>query len=150
MKYEHLMNKIENAHCYVNRITMIALENTKDSEKVSEIMEDFFNNELKYICKVLDFKTDKDTLEYIENEIEDNSFVYTMMSKGDKGGFLAEVYTPECNSFSFDGEGNPQSWQVVGNICNVEWVYADTLDELSDKIVEVGNKNFKEFVEKEK
>lgn len=151
MLYKHLVAKIDDCHAQVDRITLVALEasNSKNEEgRNSDFMECFLDDGLENICKVLDWNNDKDTLESIEAHIDDNGLAYLMFSHG-KGGYLAEIGTPNCNNFSYKDE-KPTSWQVITNIQSMNWLYADTLDELSDKIVAVGEENFKRFIEEDK
>ena len=145
MVYKHLMEKIEGSHSYVNRLTLVALEACtprSDNAKNSEMLEDFLDSNFK---KTLGWKEDRDTEDLIENELEESSLAWIMF-KNDRGGFLAEVYTPLCENFSY-ADNKPSSWRINGSTMDIDWVYADTLDELSDKIVEVGEKNFKRFME---
>jgi hypothetical protein len=154
MIYKHLVDKIEECHAQVSRSSLIALEvtnNDNEDGKNSDFMQDFLNEDLEYICEVLEWKDDKETIASLESEIENSGLAYLMFSQN-KGGFLAEVRVPNCIKFSYKNEGDiePSSWQVLYNIQSIEWIYADTLDELSDKVVAVGEKNFKRFIEEDK
>jgi histidyl-tRNA synthetase len=154
MIYKHLRDKIEDSHASINKITMIAMEasSSRYEESNSEIMEEFYEEGLEVVCNTLDWKNDDKTIEMVESELEEVPLAH-LMFKNNKGGFLAEVLTPLHVRFSFvEGTDKPSSWGYNNSVHSIEWVYADTIDELSDKVIEAGKKHFEEdmkvFLEK--
>ncbi len=66
-----------------------------------------------------------------------------------KFGLLTEIHIPEADNFRYK-DGNPVSWSVHQGICRVEYVYAETLEQLMDEIEKSAEKVFQEHVKKDK
>lgn len=94
-------------------------------------LEDFFYNLDKENWKEMlpDVAQNKYFDEYLENQ----DYVQLLIDFK-KFGFLAEVNFPECANFRFDEKGEVVSWSVHGGICSVWYFYAETLEELTEKV----------------
>lgn len=148
MSYKYFIDKIEDSHAFISRMTFIAAELGRE-ERLSEIIEDFQSEEPKNICKILNWRDAEEVHESIKSEIDDNSFVW-FMSQHSRDGFLAEISIPICSNFSFREDGTPSSWLCSNGYCRIEWIYADTIGELAEKVIEIGGRTFDEFVKEAK
>lgn len=72
-----------------------------------------------------------------------------LLSDANKYGLLAQVYVPEAYNFSYDGEGL-KSWSLRLGICNIAYVYAETLADLLVGIEKATADIFQRYVEKDK
>lgn len=73
--------------------------------------------------------------EMLDEGIEAEEVVSEMFNRGMKG-FIAQVARPSPRDFSADGKSWTSSWGST----RIEWMYADTLDELCVKAIEWGEK----------
>lgn len=67
----------------------------------------------------------------------------------EKNGFLAEVHIPECRNFVYR-EGEPIDCSYFHGVNKLAFVYAETLDELTNKINNLSKDYFYLCAEKEK
>lgn len=65
-----------------------------------------------------------------------------------KLGFLAMLSIPECTNFTYK-DGEPSSWRVNAGISRLEYVYAETTDELLMEIEKCSKEVFQEYVKKD-
>ena len=148
MSYNYLFKKLENSHgAYIENLIFIPSEVLRT--KPSEAFEDFTNNNLETICETLNWRKEKevykDLMQYIDEKI-----LAQKLLKYEQTGFLAECHFPECSNFKFDENSEvPFSWSVHNGSCRIEWLYAETIGELIEKIVDKSHKIFKEQVKKE-
>lgn len=139
---KYLFKKIEQAKggAYFENLILIANEVCKS--KPSEMFEEFTELEPIEITKVLGWNDKKETLKFIKDSIKDEEFAHTLLQH-DMTGFLAECRMPECSNFRFsEGKENPTSWSVHGGICTIFWIYAESISELVEKLIEESNKLF--------
>lgn len=64
-------------------------------------------------------------------------------------GFLAEVRIPKADNFRYDGK-ILRGWSVHEGICRIEYVYAESTDELLLEIEKVSKKVFAQFIKNAK
>jgi len=69
--------------------------------------------------------------EILDEGSDADEVVSEMYNRGMRG-FIAQVATPSPHKFSADGK----SWQTSWRSTRIEWLYADTLDDLCIKAVE--------------
>lgn len=147
MNNKYLFEKLEQSHgVTVEGLVLVAFETLKD-ERLSSAFEEFTENEPLKICEVLGWKTNDEKLfKIIEDRIEEKSFA-VMMYENDYDGFLAEIHIPEHDSFLFDEKGKVWASSVHPGCCRVEWVYAASIGELTDKIVDKTEEVYQEYLE---
>lgn len=139
---KYLFKKIEQTKggAYFENLILIANEVCRN--KPSETFEEFTQLEPSEITKVLGWNDEKSTLKIIEDSIEEEEFAHMLLQQ-DKTGFLAECRMPECSNFRFtEGREKPTSWSVHGGICSIFWVYAESIGELVEKIIDESEKLF--------
>lgn len=146
---KYLYNKIEQTNsAYFENIVFMANEMNRESE--SESFEDFQNLNPLEITKVLGWNNKEETLKLIKDSIKEKEFA-SLLFRYDITGFLAECHIPESSGFKFKkGEDKPTSWSVHTGICRIEWIYAESIGELVEKLVSKSEDIFKEYYEKEK
>jgi hypothetical protein len=146
---KYLYNKIDQAHgAFIEEMIFIANELCKDSKH--DLFDDFEKTlETEEILTTLDWVICEKNIKLIEENKQDGELI-TLMYNAGKTGFLAECHFPECANFTFNEKGEPISWSVRSGICKVEYLYADSIGELVEKLVEASNDLFEEAVEKEK
>ena len=139
MKNIEAIERFEQAYC--SRI-----------DKLFWIAGSFENSELKELLEELDDKQWKELFpeifksEYFE-EYKDEPREALINFK--KFGLIAEIHIPTCDKFEYKN-GKPVSWSIHQGCCLVEYVYAETLEELMNKTEEKAEKVFQEFVKKDK
>lgn len=149
--YKYLYKKLEQAHGATIE-NLIFLPNELCRENPSDPFEEFQEQSEAKICETLGWRKDEDVFKAIQNYTEDKDESFALfLYENDKHGFLAECYFPECSNFRFpEGEKEPSSWSLHKGICRIEWLYADSIGELIEKIIEKSDKLFDESVKKEK
>lgn len=146
---KYLMKRIEEAHLspVIDNLVFVTAEAMR-GEDLSQAFEDFTNNDTDDIIKSLGWKDSEDVRKLIESEIEDKSLAYTMTKYG-RDGFLAEVLFDEPRGMRFNEKGEPSSWAAGGVYWNY-WIYADSIGELIEKIIEKDEELFKQAIEEAK
>lgn len=144
---KYLYHKIDQAHSgYINEMIFIANEVCKDTK------HDLFNNfkdlDTDKILTTLDWLICEKNIKLIEEHKEDGELITLMLNSG-KTGFLAECYLPECYNITLNEKGEPLSWGTRLSVCKIKYLYADSIGELVEKLVETANDLFDEAVEKE-
>lgn len=142
--YKYLYDKLEQTKggATINGLVFIPSEALRESK--SEVFEDFTELEDEEICEVLNWKAEKFVFDMIRDE--DSSLALSML-ENNKAGFLAECHFPECGGFYFaEGSSEPSAWSVHRNICRIEWIYADSMGELVDKMMTISDRLFDEAV----
>lgn len=66
-----------------------------------------------------------------------------------KFGLIAEIHIPECYNFQYKDD-KPVSWSVDGGSCRIEYVYAETLEELVSEVEKASEQVFQEYVAKDR
>lgn len=153
MKY--LMERLneEARGAFINGLTFIGSDATRTDENITDVLENFMDNDTSTICKTLDWRDEEDVHESIESNMKDKSFLQ-MLHRNDRNGLIAEVHYPKHYDFTFkeDHEGNLKSsgsctysdWN-----CRLSWVYADSMGELIDKIIKKSDEFYNEQKDKE-
>lgn len=146
MNNKYLFEKLEQAHSVkVENILLVAFEFLR-SGRPSDVFQEFTELEPKQICEVLGWKKDSEELfKKIEDSIEEGEFSH-FMYRNNYDGFIAEIHVPKHDNFRFKKNGEFASCSVHEGICRVEWVYAPSIGELTDKIVEKAEEVFQEYV----
>ena len=86
---------------------------------------------------------------YAEYQVDDD--LPQALIDHNKFGFIAEVSIPECHTFKFQaGKSKPISWSVNSDVYRVVYCYAETTEELIDKIEKICEKTFNEDVVRER
>lgn len=86
--------------------------------------------------------------EYYEEYKEENQLGQALVDYK-KFGLLAEVHIPEAYNFKYNNE-KLVSWAIHGGVCLIEYVYAESLEELLEQIEKAGDKVFQECLAKAK
>lgn len=142
---KYLFKKLEQAHgVTINQLGFIAAELCK--ERFSDVFECFFELKPKEIAKVLGWKEEEEIYQWIEEEIEGETFVQFLYNH-DCTGFIAECYFPEHSNFRFKEDGRFSSCSVHSGINTVFWVYAESIGELIEKICLRSQELFNEQME---
>lgn len=143
--YKYLKEKIESTSgAFIENLIFMTNEGLR--EKPSEAFERFFELSSKQICEVLGWKKDKEAYELVEHKIK-NSELAHLMNRNNCTGFLAECHFPEVGGFKFnEGEEKPFAWAVHPGICRIEFIYADTIGELIEKLQNKSEEIFNEKV----
>jgi len=145
---KYLFKKIEQAHgAFFEDLILIANEICKESQ--SETFEEFTELEPKRICKVLGWNQKKETIKLIEDSIKDKEFITNIFHYGHTG-FIAKCHLPHHSDFRFkEGESEPWASSVHSGICRVDWVYAESIGELVDKLEKLAEDFYVESYKKE-
>ncbi|MFC4688630.1 hypothetical protein ACFO4P_16940 [Epilithonimonas pallida] len=140
---KYLFRKLEQAHsAYIENLIFIPSEVIRD--RPSHSFQDFQELDCEKICETLNWRKEKDVFEIIKENIEDSSLASSILNNK-QTGFLAECYFPECSNFYVpEGSDTPTAWSVSGGICRIEWLYADSIGELVEKILEKSESIFEE------
>jgi hypothetical protein len=143
---KYLYKKIEQAHgAYFENLIFIASEVCRP--RTSEAMEEFQQLEFSEICKVFGWRDEKDVHKAIKQELKDEGLA-VMLLRNDMTGFLAECCIPQCSDFrTEEGKDRPSSWSVHGGICEVFWIYAESIGELVHKLEIETEKRFLKMYE---
>lgn len=141
---KYLYEKIEQAHgAYFENIIFLANEFCRETQ--SELFEEFTDLEPIEIAKILGWNTKDSTLQLIKDSIEDKEFAGTLLQY-DKTGFIAQCHIPTCSDFIIvEGKDRPSSWSVHYGVCQVFWIYADSIRELVHKLEKESEKRFLEM-----
>lgn len=67
----------------------------------------------------------------------------------DKYGFLAEVHIPHAFNFVYH-EGEPSKWEVSSGMKRIDYVYAETTEDLIKEVEKVAESAFQDFMRKDK
>ena len=135
MKY--LLPKIENNETggFFNRLCFVPSEVIK--ERTSDFVEDLQSLPDEDICKLFGWKETektKQTISYYSSTEEIN--LMNLLIEQNKYGFVAEVYHPVHYKFSVKEDGSRGSSWVSQGHCHIDWLYADSIGELVDKLSE--------------
>lgn len=83
----------------------------------------------------------------VESEDEENSI--KILYNYNKLGIFTTIVFPELSNFKFDGN-NPIDWHVSNGHSGYIYVYADTIDELINKIKNKSKEIFQKYIELDK
>lgn len=146
----YLSDKLETTPgAYIDHLCIIASEIHKPNQ--NEVLEDFICQPFEKICEVLGWQNNPTTHNLIKEAIEDeDNSLAVLMHQNKRNGFMATVHFPVCSSFYFNDDGNkPKRWQVSTGYCHVDYLYADSIAELFDKIVTKSEELFEKDLAKE-
>ena len=123
----------------INRMSLLASDLLSDSE--SEMMQEFREwLESDEIIRVLELDgVDADFVDSMQSEEEEFQI---LLIDHNRYGFLAEVYIP---NFEYRGNGVTR---VSTGICTIEWVYAESIDGVVDRIIELSKAKHSKAVKK--
>lgn len=134
--FEHETN-----HSYINKLFWIAAQ--MENDDLNDLIGDL--NEDQWFDLLPDLRNSKFFLEYFN---EGN--MKEMLFENGKFGFIAKVNHPNCTDFKFNKNGEFSSCSIEGWRCRISYVYAETIDELTNKIKEVSEKLFQEMIDRDK
>lgn len=144
MKNKEVMQRIEQAHGFVSKMFWVAtsLEDSDLKEFINEMDEDSFAKTFPTVLKS----------EYFSNYLgPEGEGLFQAIIDHELYGFVAEVQIPKCSHFSFLEEtGKPIGWSVSTGVRRIEYVYAESVEELIDAVEVVSEKVFHEYAEKER
>jgi len=86
--------------------------------------------------------------EYFQEYLDDDEALQALVDFR-KFGLIAEIHLPECDNFRYKKD-KPVSWSVHGGICRIEYVYAETLEDLMREVEKASEKVFQEYVAKDR
>lgn len=146
---KYLMKRLEEANLSprIENFVFVTAEAMR-GESPSDTFQEFMDEDTDDIIKTLGWKETDEVKKMIESEVEDKSLAFLMIQNA-RDGFLAEVQFEEMRNIRFDEAGNVQSWSS-GGVYYVHWIYAHTVGELVEKILEKDEEEYKEMVEKAK
>ena len=148
MSNKYLYEKIDQAHgAFIYEMIFIANEICKDSKH--DLLNDFKDLDTEEILTTLDWLICKKNIKLIEENKQDGELI-TLMLNANKTGFLAECHFPQCYNITLNEKGEPRSWGVRSSVCKIEYLYADSIGELVEKLANTSSDLFDEAVEKEK
>lgn len=142
----YLMKRLEEAHLSprIENFVFVTAEAMR-GESPSDGFQEFMDNDTDDIIKTLGWKETDEVKKLIESEVEDKSLAF-LMTQNDRDGFLAEVHFEEMRNIRFN-EGHVSSWSS-GVVHYVHWIYAHSVGELVENILEKDEEEYKEMVEK--
>lgn len=146
---KYLMKRLEEAHLSpkIENLVFITAEAMR-GESTSDAFDEFMSDDTESIRKTLGWKDTDEVRNLIDSEVEEKSLAWTM-TKYERDGFLAEVHFDEPRNFHFDETGKVRGW-TSGGVCYVHWIYADSIGELVENILEKDEQEFQEAVKKAK
>ena len=86
--------------------------------------------------------------EYFQEYLDDDEALQALVDFR-KFGLIAEIHLPECDNFRYEDD-KPVSWSVHGGICRIEYVYAETLEDLMSEVEKASEKVFQEYLNKDR
>jgi hypothetical protein len=99
-------------------------------------MENFQQMELSKICNLMNWQDGEETKKRIKDNIAgedyENLAMFLVMAK--KYGFIAEVNIPVRSSFSIKKDGSVGGSSFSDGYCHIDWLYADSIEELEEKL----------------
>ncbi len=146
---KYLYEKIEQAHsAYFENLIFLSSEFCR--ENMSDTFEEFTELEPIEIAKVLGWNTKEETLQLIKDNVEEKE-LSSLLFQNNMTGFLAECHLPHHSKFMFnDGQERPWGSTVHCGTLRVEWIYAESIGELVEKLEDVAECFYVESYEKER
>ena len=134
---EFLRKKLSETRSIVDDMVFIAFEAEKN--RPSDLIEEFQELEPLEIANVMDWKKDEKSLSHIEGGVEDYDYNFAVfLFQHGRTGFLARVHTPSRKKVD-------EGIHLYSNsIFTVNYVYADSLCELVDKIAHITEEIYRE------
>ncbi len=145
--YKYITEKLSDNALSAPNICLIAFEMCKDEH--SEVLEDFLSRSAVEICQVLGWKNNEKNKALIESSIDEEDFV-GLLYRNNRTGFLANVLLPVCDRVSIDEEtGEPNAWHYSAGLYKVDFVYADTVGEVTEKVISLQEKYLEDCLAKQ-
>jgi len=146
---KYLMKRLEQARLNpkIENLVFITAEAMR-GDYPSEAFDDFMNEDVEFIRKTLDWKDTNEVKKLIRSEINENSLAWTMAKYG-QDGFMAKVNFDEPMNFNFDKTGKVIGWSI-GGVYYVHWIYADSIGELVEKIIDKDEEVYENAVKEAK
>ena len=139
MKNREMAERFQQAHCArIERLFWIA--GSLESSDLKELLEDLEDKDWNGLFPEI-YKS--------KNFDEQRSEPLQALLDYDRIGLIAQIDIPECSRFIYKNK-KPVSWSVHPGICRIEYVYAETLEELMTNIEKAANKVFQEYLKKDK
>ena len=150
--YKYLTEKLEeNTNgATVGRITLLAFDSMIEDYN-SDIIDDFQDSfSISEMCKFFKFRDEKDVHAMFNEHIEEKQLAWFLSSECNKSGFLSEIHIPVLSNISLnENKDGISACSYSHGHYQTEWVYADTIGELSDKIIEVCRIRTDKLIKKE-
>lgn len=86
---------------------------------------------------------------YLEEYINNGELLQLFIDQ-DRLGFIAQLRCPEIKEINLDSHGSVTSYSPKHWCCLIKFCYAETLDDLTDKIISIGEAHLHEAVTKHK
>lgn len=135
--YHYLTKKMESQArgAVVHRMCLLSFAVLHGSD--AQIIQDFSNLPFQQLCHVLKFRNDKDVHEHLSRSIKKGMLSTFLVSEGKRTGFLAEVYIPQKREVVIRVAGKKIATGTYSDRYISQWVYADTLGELTDIVIKL-------------
>lgn len=82
-------------------------------------------------------------------EVKDDEQLMQALIDFKKAGLIAQVLIPKAYGFRYENN-KPVGWSISSGSCRIEYVYAETLEDLMKEIEKAADKVFKEYLKKDK
>lgn len=126
---------------FINKMFWIAA--SFNSQDLKELLSDISDKGWEQ-CLPDVFKS-----KYFSEYIDDGDFLELLADFG-KFGFIAEIHHPVHYNFIFDKNGNFQSCSSNDGVYRTSYVYAETVEELVEKIKINSERIFQDFIAEDK
>lgn len=142
MTNKEAVDRFDQAHgAKIEKLFWIAgsLENSDLKDLIEEMNDEAFENCFPEISNSPYFEEYRDAGELLQ-ALVDKYYL----------GLVAEILIPVANDFRYEENGNVSSWSSSSGYCQVDYVYADTLELLLVEIEKSADKHFNYFLENDK
>jgi hypothetical protein len=135
--YSYLSNKMkaQAQGAIINRLCLLGFETAKGTD--SPILQDFSCLPFAQLCQVLKFRNEEDVHQYLSNAIQQSTLGSFLATRANRTGFLAEIYVPQKHELRISVAGITIGTSTYSDGYVVQWVYANTLGEITDKVIEI-------------
>lgn len=139
--YKYLMKRLEEANLdpRVENLVFIPAEALR-GEYASDAFNEFMENDTETILQALEFNNTESTQEMIDVYIEEKT-LSSFLVRNQRAGFLARVLFSKPSRLYFDKQGEVAGWDLRG-VSSVHWIYADSIGELVEKIIDTDKQIF--------
>ncbi len=122
---------------------MFWIAGSLDNHDLRSLVEDDMSEKDFKKCFPLIFNS-----EYYKQYLDDNEILQAFVDFN-YFGLLAEIHVPKPSDFTYKN-GKPISWSASGGCCRIEYVYAETLEEVMKEVELSAKKVFDECMKSEK
>jgi hypothetical protein len=135
--YYYLTKKMERQArgAVVHRMCLLSFEVLHGSD--SQIIQDFSSLPFQQLCKVLRFRNEKDVHQHLSRSIQKSMLATFLVSQAKRTGFLAEVFVPQKREVIISVAGIEIATGTYSDRYISQWVYADTLGELTELVIKL-------------